>query len=298
MQTSLLASNLPHCPDSPSGVFLSYQHPPGAADGRLTTPRLLMSLGGRAVTVTMDTRSTGIVVLADAIPEVNERPSRPAHVAYTSSGRVMHGRWVRTPAHIEGAGGIEMTTHPIKVLAVSRMSCLEKARDCTPGQDPAGIAVMGVGFAREQNLQPEGTPGQEPLSELDGAAGRRARLQMIDDRINEWTGGRSAESVMSALQGVGVSAGVVKPVWTVLDDPHYRRRQFFTKISRAYIGEFLATTPWFRAPQEAVAAHRPPPTLGEHNSDVFSRVLKMSAAQQQELERAGIIGSTATRRAA
>ena len=133
---------------------------------------------------------------------------------------------------------------------------------------------------------------------LEKAAGRRTRQEEIDRRINAWAGARSAQSAMAELQQVGISAGEVKPIWTVLDDPHLRAREFFKATTRPYIGEFLATTPWFREPGATVAAVRPAPTLGQHNGDVFSRVLGMSADQQQTLERDGIIGNTATRKAA
>jgi len=140
-----------------------------------------------------------------------------------------------------------------------------------------------------------------PLGEdasLDSVAGRRAQRQLIDGHISAWTQGRSAENVMNDLQRAGISAGVVKPIWTVLDDPHLRERNVFTKISRAYLGEYLATTPWFRETGGLVADVRPAPTLGEHNGDVFSRVLGMTGEQQQELNELGIIGDTAANKAA
>ncbi len=133
---------------------------------------------------------------------------------------------------------------------------------------------------------------------LDTAAGRLAQQPLIDERVSDWTRGRGAERVMSELQQAGISAGVVKPIWTVLRDPHFRSRHFFTEISRAYIGEFLATTPWFRDPDAPIMTVRPAPTLGEHNSEVFARVLGMSKEEQQKLEKAGIIGNTATKKAA
>lgn len=133
---------------------------------------------------------------------------------------------------------------------------------------------------------------------LEKAAGRRTRHEEIDRRINAWTRARSAQSAMAELQQAGISAGEVKPVWTLLDDPHLKAREFFKATSRPYIGEFLATTPWFREPDATVAAVRPAPTLGQHNGDVFSRVLGISVDQQQSLERDGIIGNTATRKAA
>ncbi|AVJ29203.1 CaiB/BaiF CoA-transferase family protein [Achromobacter spanius] len=131
---------------------------------------------------------------------------------------------------------------------------------------------------------------------LEKAAGRRKRQEEIDRRINAWARARSAQCAMAELQQAGISAGEVKPIWTVLDDPHLRARDFFKATSRPYIGEFLATTPWFREPAAAVAAVRPAPTLGQHNGDVFSRVLSMSVDHQQTLERDGIIGNTAIRK--
>lgn len=132
---------------------------------------------------------------------------------------------------------------------------------------------------------------------LETATGRRTRQEEIDRRISAWTRSRSAQSAMTELQRAGISAGEVKPIWKVLDDPHLRGREFFKATFRPFIGEFLATTPWFRKPAATVAAVRPAPTFGQHNSDVFSRVLGMNADQQQALERDGIIGTTATRKA-
>jgi crotonobetainyl-CoA:carnitine CoA-transferase CaiB-like acyl-CoA transferase len=154
--------------------------------------------------------------------------------------------------------------------------------------DAQWLALLAVMQAADLALDPV----------LEKAAGRRARQEEIDRRINAWARARSAQSAMAELQQAGISAGEVKPVWTVLDDPHLRGREFFKATSRPYIGEFLATTPWFREPAAMVAAVRPAPTLGQHNGDVFSRVLGMSAEQQQTLERDGIIGNTATRKAA
>lgn len=133
---------------------------------------------------------------------------------------------------------------------------------------------------------------------LAHVAGRRARRQTLDAEISAWTQCRSADEAMGELQRAGVRAGVVKPVWRVLDDPHLRDRGFFKKIPRAYLGEYLTTTPWFRetaAPTEVV---RPAPTLGEHSREIFSRVLGMTQARQQSLEACGITGTSATKKSA
>lgn len=127
---------------------------------------------------------------------------------------------------------------------------------------------------------------------------RRSRRQQIDAHISAWTRQRSADSAMHELQLAGIAAGVVKPVWQVLDDPHFNDRGFFKKIARAYLGEYLATTAWFRETIASTKIVRPAPTLGEHSREVFSRVLGMTEKQQQALEDCAITGTLATRKTA
>ena len=131
---------------------------------------------------------------------------------------------------------------------------------------------------------------------MNHAKGRRSQQQLIDAQISAWSRQRSADTAMRKLQTAGVGAGVVRPVWHVLNDPHLKHRGFFTKIPRAYLGEYLATTPWFRETDSPTRIVRPAPTLGEHSREVFWRVLGMTQEQQQELEDRGITGTCATRK--
>jgi len=131
---------------------------------------------------------------------------------------------------------------------------------------------------------------------LDQVEYRRLQREQIDAHISTWSRQRSADSAMRELQMAGIAAGVVKPVWHVLDDPHFKDRGFFKKTPRAYLGEYIATAPWFRetvAPMEIV---RPAPTLGEHSHEVFSLVLGMTQEQQQSLVDYGITGSVAIKK--
>ncbi len=133
-------------------------------------------------------------------------------------------------------------------------------------------------------------------SSLNHAAGRRCRQQLIDAQISAWSRQRTADTAMRELQTAGIGAGVVKPVWHVLDDPHLNDRGFFTKMPRAYLGEYLATTPWFRETDAPTRNVRAAPTLGEHSREVFSRVLGMTRQQLQGLEDRAITGTSATRK--
>ena len=139
------------------GVYLRFLSKREAAGGDLQKPPLLgLSFGGRQRRAVMDTGSTGIVVAASSIPDVDRLESRgPGTLTYTSSGRIMRGDWVVTPITIAGANGASVTTAPIPVLAVRRIECLDNARNCSPNENPRHVAMIGIGFGRRGLGPPE-----------------------------------------------------------------------------------------------------------------------------------------------
>lgn len=176
-------------------VFLPYINAP-AGDADITlSPRLRISLGGSSQEATLDTGSTGIVVSASDIPGVETLPATPGQLAYSSSGRIMVGKWVTTAVTVEGGGGSRFTTKPIPVLAVDRIACRPKARDCRPEEAPKGVAMLGIGFGREHDGQEQSTPDKNPFL-ADTAGGERQRHGYIVTR----TGVR-----------IGLTAGDVGP---------------------------------------------------------------------------------------
>jgi hypothetical protein len=136
-----------------NGIFLPYLNAPGPSDDIATLPHLRISFGERSYGVVMDTGSTGVVVSADKIPSIDRLPSLgPGKLTYSSSGRIMTGRWVVTAATITGADGASVTTAPIPVLAVTRIECTATARRCTANESPRGVSMLGIGFGRPSSL--------------------------------------------------------------------------------------------------------------------------------------------------
>ncbi|WP_454916155.1 hypothetical protein [Xanthobacter sediminis] len=153
----------------PRPVVLRYLNAP--RDGRplLRAPQLAISIGGPWRRAVMDTGSTGIVISASAIPNIEALPDLgPGTLTYSSSGRVMVGRYVQTPVTVSGANGATVTTRPLPVLAVTRIDCLKTARNCRPNLSPGRVAMLGVGFAREKDHQSAGTPRKNPFLDLSG----------------------------------------------------------------------------------------------------------------------------------
>ncbi|WP_027171690.1 hypothetical protein [Methylobacterium sp. 10] len=167
-----IAAHPSHATDRPDydgfrqGTYLSYLN--AAEDGAEMTrsPRLGLSFGGEVRPVLMDTGSTGIVVSASRIPGFDSMPSRPGRLTYSSSGRIMIGRWVTLPVTLVGRNEASVTTAPIPVLAVTRIDCTDTARACTPETMPEHVAMMGVGFGREGDAQSQSTPDTNPLLNL------------------------------------------------------------------------------------------------------------------------------------
>lgn len=158
------AADAPQYDAAKQSVYLQYYPSSKAVPGMAHTPGLRVNFpNGDARPIEMDTGSTGIVISAGAIPDFSQLSGTPGKLTYNSSGRIMIGSWVTTPVTLSGSNGQHFSTSPIPVLAVTRIACQENARDCTPEDNPRGVAMMGVGFAREGSEQQQSTPDTNPL---------------------------------------------------------------------------------------------------------------------------------------
>jgi len=190
---------LPAAAESPSpyggyeqGAYLAYLNAPASGGDLTEPPRLRISFGARSYAVVMDTGSTGIVVSADKIPNVDRLPSQgPGRLTYSSSGRVMIGRWVVTPMTITGRNGTSVATAPIAVLAVDRVECTANARRCAPREGPRGISMLGIGFARRHDHQEQSGPSKNPflnVAAVNGAKAERLRRGYLVTRQGVFVG--------------------------------------------------------------------------------------------------------------
>jgi hypothetical protein len=129
-----------------------------------TAPHIGLAFGDKQIRAVLDSGSTGIVVAAASIPNLDQLPIvGDGRLTYTSSGRIMLGHWVRTRVSLVGQEGGYVKTDPLPVLAVTEVQCLAKARDCMPNKSPRGIAMVGIGFGREGDAQSQSTPDKNPL---------------------------------------------------------------------------------------------------------------------------------------
>ncbi len=183
------------------------------ADGHEITavPRIGLSFGGKSIRAELDSGSTGVVVAAASIPGFDQLPAIGAgRLTYTSSGRVMIGSWVTTPVTLTGADGASVTTEPMPVLAVTKVECLEQARNCTANDDPRGIAMVGVGFAREGDRQAQSTPEKNPLLRVAGEGHWRRGYVLTADGVDV---GLTAETTRGDIRFIKLERQADLPDW-------------------------------------------------------------------------------------
>jgi hypothetical protein len=174
---ALAQTAAPDYANDQAGKFLRFLN--ARDDGITEPPRIGLSFGERTHRAVLDSGSTGIVVAASLIPNVDQLQSLgDARLTYTSSGRIMLGRWVVTPVSLVGEHDTRVSTDPMPVIAVTQVRCLEHARDCEPNDAPRDIAMVGVGFGREGDRQSQSTPDKNPLLRIawDTSAQRRGYI--------------------------------------------------------------------------------------------------------------------------
>lgn len=155
--------------DAPAA--LAFLNAPAGDAPLLAPPRLLVGVGGSLRQAVVDTGSTGVVLSASAIPDIGRlTDAGPGMLTYSSSGRIMRGRWIVTALTIAGRGG-QVVTRPIPILAVTAIDCTPNARRCTPEANPGHVAMLGIGFGRAHDHQPGAAPDRNPLLNIAAPAG-------------------------------------------------------------------------------------------------------------------------------
>jgi formyl-CoA transferase len=120
---------------------------------------------------------------------------------------------------------------------------------------------------------------------------RRDRVQFIEEidaMIEAWTAQRAKHEVLAILAGAGVPCGAVLDSAEVLSDPHLRQRGFITDLEHPRRGAYPMPGNPVRlsdSPTDMVRS----PLLGEHNAEVFGKLLSLGQAELDTLRRDGVI---------
>ena len=122
----------------------------------------------------------------------------------------------------------------------------------------------------------------ESLATVDG---RRAAKATLDHEVAIWCLRRSAAEREAHLQAHGVPSARTRGISDLVKDRHVAERGIFRRLDD---GSWTTTLPWMDADGWR-GAFTPTPKLGSHNDYVFSEILKVSKAKQDQLKETGVI---------
>jgi hypothetical protein len=150
-------------------------------------PQVMCTIDGVDIEMPVDTGSTGLLVGASILPNVDSRAGEPAHHFFTSSKILYVGRLVELPVMFGGEGS-SFATANVPILIVDKSwTCpwYDTHKDtftCSLGpngekpvdRDISNITYMGVGFGRNapKDGMPYGNPRLNPFLNIDSIDGR------------------------------------------------------------------------------------------------------------------------------
>jgi formyl-CoA transferase len=120
---------------------------------------------------------------------------------------------------------------------------------------------------------------------------RRDRVQIVDEidtMIEAWTETRDKHEVMEIMAGAGVPCGAVLDSTEILSDPHLRKRRFIVDLDHPRRGPYPMPGNPVRLSDSTTEVGRSP-LLGEHNAEVYGRLLGVKPDQIARLKQDGII---------
>ncbi|HEY6646251.1 MAG TPA: CoA transferase [Mycobacterium sp.] len=124
-------------------------------------------------------------------------------------------------------------------------------------------------------------------------AQRNALSQLISDAdLADWIAAQDLDDLIDVLANAGIPAAAVVSPSAVTDNPQLRHRGFFERLDHPSTGEAMYPTPPFALLDGAERwLHRPPPTLGQHNSEVLTELCGLTDADLERLAAQGVVGT-------
>ena len=120
---------------------------------------------------------------------------------------------------------------------------------------------------------------------------RKERAKHMDELIGileGWTGQRSKHEVMKLMGEAGVPCGAVLDSVELLNDPHMRERGMVVTVDHPARGKFTMPGCPIRLEDSPVEV-KASPLLGQHNGEVYGKLLGMTASDLEQLKQQGVV---------
>ena len=120
-------------------------------------------------------------------------------------------------------------------------------------------------------------------------AQRSEYWEELDDIVSAWTTQYPKQDIMERCSAVGITCGAVKKVEELPSEPHLRERGTLQDMNHPTAGTVPIPAPPWRFNGEQPSIDAPSPTLGQHNPEVYGKLLGLSEEEMAELKEDGVI---------
>ena len=125
------------------------------------------------------------------------------------------------------------------------------------------------------------------LATLDG---RLRQLDLVEQRLAEWTATQPAEALAAELQAAGLDAALVADMQDLLHDPQLAHRGHFVELTHPVVGRYVVEANGMRFSDSPMRFTRPAPLLAGDSAHVYRELLGMPKGEFDELTAAGVLG--------
>ena len=168
-----------------------------------------------------------------------------------------------------------------------------------PGVAPSNVYPTGDGkdiliaanrdtvFIRLCDVMEQPELKTDPRFATHDARGRN--MDELDRMIAKWTASSCSEDILKILHQGGVPAGRIYTAEDMVADPHFAARNAIVKLTHDVLGEFPMQNVAPRLSATPGRVRSLGPVLGQHNAEVFGRLLQMDSATLTRLSSEGVI---------
>ncbi|MBA2693235.1 MAG: CoA transferase [Rubrobacter sp.] len=118
---------------------------------------------------------------------------------------------------------------------------------------------------------------------------RGENMEELDAMISAWTKERTSGEVLDAMAEAGVPSGKIFTAEDMMNDPHYAARGNIIEVEDPEIGAIPMQNVVPKLSETPGEVRSTGPSLGEHNGEVYGKLLGLSEREVSELSERGVI---------
>jgi crotonobetainyl-CoA:carnitine CoA-transferase CaiB-like acyl-CoA transferase len=113
--------------------------------------------------------------------------------------------------------------------------------------------------------------------------------EIADEEVARWVSKRTVEEVVNTLGETGIPVAPINDLDAVMKDEQARAREMFIKVIHPQLGETMMPGFHIKLSETPGDVSEPAPLLGQHNEEVYCRLLGLTKEELKELRREGVI---------